>query len=221
MDTDHCGEPNGGTSKVPSCSSTSPGPSLSSNSTSDDASGFECNICFELAQDPIVTLCGHLYCWPCLYRWLSNHSLCHECPVCKAYIEKEKLVPLYGRGKSVLDPRTQPVPGIEIPSRPTGQRPEIVTATENHNLRAEFANVGMISWSAFASFSPAFFPSLFNLQVHGLHNATLYEAALGFPHGGHVLGFYHSLSQGEQSCSSVLKLWLLFLGFVLVLSLVL
>jgi hypothetical protein len=36
-----------------------------------DAKGseaFECNICLELASQPVVTLCGHLYCWPCLYR---------------------------------------------------------------------------------------------------------------------------------------------------------
>ncbi len=29
---------------------------------------FDCNICLELASDPVITLCGHLYCWPCLYR---------------------------------------------------------------------------------------------------------------------------------------------------------
>lgn len=34
----------------------------------DDASHFECNVCLEVAQEPVVTLCGHLYCWPCLYR---------------------------------------------------------------------------------------------------------------------------------------------------------
>lgn len=33
-----------------------------------EGGSFECNICLELAQDPVVTLCGHLFCWPCLYR---------------------------------------------------------------------------------------------------------------------------------------------------------
>jgi hypothetical protein len=34
----------------------------------EDTSAFECNVCLELAKEPVVTLCGHLYCWPCLYR---------------------------------------------------------------------------------------------------------------------------------------------------------
>lgn len=34
----------------------------------DASNAFECNICLELSKDPVVTLCGHLYCWPCLYR---------------------------------------------------------------------------------------------------------------------------------------------------------
>jgi len=34
------------------------------------SSGFDCNICLENVQDPVVTLCGHLYCWPCIYKWL-------------------------------------------------------------------------------------------------------------------------------------------------------
>ncbi len=32
---------------------------------------FVCAICLETVSDePVVTQCGHLYCWPCLYQWL-------------------------------------------------------------------------------------------------------------------------------------------------------
>ncbi|KAM7264407.1 hypothetical protein ACFE04_002090 [Oxalis oulophora] len=88
------------------------------------AGDFECNICLELAQDPIVTLCGHLFCWPCLYNWLHHHSNSLECPVCKAIVQGDNnLVPLYGRGRNQTDPRRNSYLGIEIPRRPTGQRP--------------------------------------------------------------------------------------------------
>ncbi len=33
---------------------------------------FLCSICLEVVSDePVVTRCGHLYCWPCLYTWLE------------------------------------------------------------------------------------------------------------------------------------------------------
>ena len=32
---------------------------------------FDCNICLETVKEPVVTRCGHLYCWPCLYKWLE------------------------------------------------------------------------------------------------------------------------------------------------------
>jgi hypothetical protein len=95
-------------------SATAPNPSCSSgNRFNDDACDFECNICFDLAQDPVITLCGHLFCWPCLYKWLHHRSHPQECPVCKGVVGEEKLVPLYGKGRSVTDPRT------EIPPRPS------------------------------------------------------------------------------------------------------
>lgn len=37
------------------------------------ANAFECNICFDIPRDPVVTRCGHLYCWSCLYR-VSNSA---------------------------------------------------------------------------------------------------------------------------------------------------
>lgn len=28
---------------------------------------FECNICLEIPAEPMVTRCGHLFCWNCIY----------------------------------------------------------------------------------------------------------------------------------------------------------
>nr|DAD21766.1 TPA_asm: hypothetical protein HUJ06_023229 [Nelumbo nucifera] len=125
-------------------STSRPPQSLScSGSGSNDAGNFECNICFELAQDPIVTLCGHLFCWPCLYKWLHIHSHSQECPVCKALVQEEKLVPLYGRGKTPTDPRSKSIPGINIPNRPAGQRPETAPPPDtNHFPQHGFGFMG-------------------------------------------------------------------------------
>ena len=87
-------------------------------------SRFYCNICLDPVVDPVATMCGHLYCWPCLYRWLepgmtsveranlllgtdaaatavfTNHpgdSHRRVCPVCKAPCSVPSLVPIYVR----------------------------------------------------------------------------------------------------------------------------
>ncbi|CAK9183018.1 unnamed protein product [Ilex paraguariensis] len=93
---------------------------------SDNMNGcFDCNICLDSAHDPVVTLCGHLYCWPCMYKWLHVQSSSPEseeqpnCPVCKANISPSSLVPLYGRGTSSSESeakRTQL--DLVIPRRP-------------------------------------------------------------------------------------------------------
>uniref|UniRef100_A0A5B7CDJ8 E3 ubiquitin-protein ligase RMA n=1 Tax=Davidia involucrata TaxID=16924 RepID=A0A5B7CDJ8_DAVIN len=215
----------------------STGPSCSGNS-SNDIGDFECNICFELAQDPIVTLCGHLYCWPCLYRWLHIHSYSHECPVCKALIQEEKLVPIYGRGKTSSDPRSQSIPGVDIPNRPAGQRPETAPAPvanpfhqdgfgfmgRNINMPMETERVGNLTWSsAFGGLIQSL-----NLQVHGFHDATVYGATTGFPyrfyssfHGGHAHGFLHHHSNRGQWRNSFLQIWFLFVGLVVIFALIL
>ena len=59
----------GVTCPPPPCVATKTGPAaMEHNDPDDDSSPFECNICLELARDPVVTYCGHLYCWPCIYR---------------------------------------------------------------------------------------------------------------------------------------------------------
>ncbi|KAG2489419.1 hypothetical protein HYH03_012057 [Edaphochlamys debaryana] len=88
----------------------------------EDSSAFECNICLELAKEPVVTLCGHLFCWPCLYRWMQVQSYgARACPVCKAGVEIDKVVPIYGRGSEPATKLQEPLK--PLPPRPAGQRP--------------------------------------------------------------------------------------------------
>ena len=35
-------------------------------------SAFECIICIEIAKEPVVVKCGHLFCWPCIYEVKLN-----------------------------------------------------------------------------------------------------------------------------------------------------
>ena len=65
-----------------------------------DEAMFECNICLDMARDAVISLCGHLFCWPCLHQWLETRPNRKICPVCKAGISKEKVIPLYGRGNT-------------------------------------------------------------------------------------------------------------------------
>ncbi|XP_062814434.1 E3 ubiquitin-protein ligase RNF185 isoform X3 [Anolis carolinensis] len=82
-------------------------------------STFECNICLDTAKDAVISLCGHLFCWPCLHQWLETRPNRQVCPVCKAGISRDKVIPLYGRGSTgQQDPREK------TPPRPQGQRPE-------------------------------------------------------------------------------------------------
>ncbi|KAI5081372.1 hypothetical protein GOP47_0004555 [Adiantum capillus-veneris] len=84
----------------------------------EDLGSFDCHICLEVAQEPVVTICGHLFCWPCIYQWLHLHSLAKDCPVCKASLgDDSKIVPLYGKGKfGSPDPRSS----TPLPHRPHG-----------------------------------------------------------------------------------------------------
>lgn len=89
-------------------------------------SRFDCNICLEPVTEPVVSRCGHLYCWPCLYRWLQPEMTEQErhymgwgdfdvgggsngayfgrgssarrcCPVCKTECSVRDVVPIYVR----------------------------------------------------------------------------------------------------------------------------
>lgn len=88
----------------------------------DEGSFFDCNICLDLAKDPVVTCCGHLFCWPCLYRWLHHHSDAKECPVCKGEVTTKNVTPIYGRGNNAKEPDSDS--SLKIPLRPPARRVE-------------------------------------------------------------------------------------------------
>ena len=92
--------------------------SNSNSKESKDNSQYECNICLDTARDAVISMCGHLFCWPCLHCWIETKPNNQTCPVCKSAISKDKVIPLYGRNSTNKDPRDK------IPPRPQGQRSE-------------------------------------------------------------------------------------------------
>ena len=120
---------------------------------------FECNICLDTVQDPVVTQCGHLYCWPCLYRWLNTGR--YQCPVCKAGVTRENVIPLYVRGFDSVDPRGENTVEDSIPNRPAAQRP----APPERPAQSTVGQLGEAgNGMGLGTGGVGFFPSLFGLQ---------------------------------------------------------
>ncbi|KAM0752326.1 MFS general substrate transporter [Meredithblackwellia eburnea MCA 4105] len=74
----------------------------------------------ETALSPIVTPCGHLFCWACCHEWftVARPTRRNTCPVCHAGNVSEKtIIPIYSVGGSTADPRTQTLPPRPHPVR--------------------------------------------------------------------------------------------------------
>lgn len=188
----------GGGSSSSSSSSSGGGSAFPEDDTEDGV--FACNVCLEPVKDkdPVVTQCGHLYCWPCLYRWLNTNHV--TCPVCKAGVTTDSVIPLFIRGNTE-DPRGKQaaasadgataVGGLDgagsIPNRPPGRRLEAPAIPEGggfaagaalNDPNAPFGNTG-ISFSA----GFGFFPSLFGLQFQSFAPAPTAGAAAAAQQG--------------------------------------
>jgi hypothetical protein len=96
----------------------------SMNGGCDRDSRFSCNICLEsVSNEPVLTLCGHVYCWHCLYMWLKPGLTAAEqaelgipprtmgaptisdasrrvCPTCKAPCSVQRVVPIFVRSET-------------------------------------------------------------------------------------------------------------------------
>jgi len=144
----------------PENSKTSTKPDLSDDEEKKDDSMFVCNICLDIAKDAVVSMCGHLYCWPCLNTWLETRPTRQLCPVCKAAISKEKVIPLYGRNsEKQQDPRSK------IPPRPQGQRTDADPSTGFQGFQSFAGGDGGFHLSfGIGAFPFGFFASSFNFN---------------------------------------------------------
>lgn len=94
---------------------------------SSGSANFDCNVCLDVAKEPVVTSCGHLFCWPCLFQWLHIHCDHRECPVCKGEVAESDITPIYGRGSSGKEIEKEGKvadSSLTIPPRPRGRRAE-------------------------------------------------------------------------------------------------
>ena len=108
---------------------------------------FDCNICLDFAHEPVVTLCGHLYCWPCIYKWLHVQSDSlppdehPQCPVCKADISNSTMVPLYGRGHAATTAEGKTAScDVFIPPRPSASCAQALLATSQRGQHLPYRN---------------------------------------------------------------------------------
>ncbi|RAL48906.1 hypothetical protein DM860_001226 [Cuscuta australis] len=90
----------------------------------DGATFFDCNVCLTTAREPVLTCCGHLYCWSCFFQLPYVDSMVKECPVCMGDVSDGKIIPIYCNGISNCG--TKPESGPKIPPRPKAHRVESV-----------------------------------------------------------------------------------------------
>ncbi|KAI7827184.1 hypothetical protein BC939DRAFT_445998 [Gamsiella multidivaricata] len=129
---------------------------------SDANAEFSCNICFDTSISPVLTLCGHLFCWSCLHQWLDAQRQNPTCPVCKAGCAQDKVIPIYGRGKEHVDPRST------TPKRPAGQRPE---PFRNPNQTGFTLGTGQVTFTG--TMIPPFMFSPFGIQYGASYTGNM------------------------------------------------
>ncbi|KAK4783525.1 hypothetical protein SAY86_007899 [Trapa natans] len=184
-----------------------------SSSTVDSGTGnaagcFDCNICLEFAHEPVVTFCGHLYCWPCIYRWLHVQSASlasdehPQCPVCKAEISHEAMIPLYGRGHASPEHELK---SMKVPPRPRGQPARVLTSPTSgqqlpyrnpyQNLHYNLGPFASYEEDAHSSSMPAllnFGSSGFSHSMVGMFGEMFYARVFGNSEGlyGHPNSYF-------------------------------
>lgn len=83
----------------------------------------QCNICHCDASHAVLVLCGHAFCWSCIYQWFETQSQNlreSSCPVCGSFATANECIPIYNTFETENQARN-PV-NSEIPERPSALR---------------------------------------------------------------------------------------------------
>ncbi|KAG0608926.1 hypothetical protein M758_8G143800 [Ceratodon purpureus] len=106
----------------------------------------ECQICLAPPTKPVATSCGHLFCWPCLFRWIQDEP--KPCPVCRTMVTIDiNITPIYGSHEEgstdagCSDPDQGGDPDGVIPPRPN-------PPTRTINIRIDTGSDQIISLAA-------------------------------------------------------------------------
>ncbi len=64
-----------------------------------------CLICISQPEDPVVTQCGHIFCWKCIKEWYYKTNK-DFCPICKNGLNIDKVIPLYANNSNNTNKHT-------------------------------------------------------------------------------------------------------------------
>ena len=120
---------------------------MESKKPSESGNNFECTICLDTAKEPVLTKCGHMFCWPCIYNWLDSKGGKAKCPNCKNEITKDDLIPVYSNTENKDNTNRFK----NIPKRPKAERNPNSDNDDSNNQG--FFNFGFNSFS-FGGFFP-------------------------------------------------------------------
>ena len=121
---------------------------------------FECTICLETAKEPVLTKCGHMFCWPCIYNWLESKGGKAKCPNCKNLITKNDLIPVYSNEENKDNTNRFK----NIPKRPKAERNP---NSDRENYQGSFSN--------FSFNFGGFFPFMGGINFNNFNNGNQYS----------------------------------------------
>ena len=111
-------------------------PSTDSNNNENTGNKrWHCPICKKSLKSPVVTPCGHIFCWPCISKLLQNEDKTNNsCPICHTPVDINKIVPIYGQTNEAKD--------SEAPPPPKAERVETEEEIRERNNQNNFPNQG-------------------------------------------------------------------------------